>query len=264
MNPIEQLARKQSRAPSPHDISQEQVKIFPTLNEDEKAGVLLFETLSYHFSSGVIEILARHIPHVDFETKLYIAKEITEETGHFTRCASTCKALGITPLDFYPDIRRIYGQSPNWLRYMAGCAFTLEQTAVHVFGKFLPRGSRYFQPVKPFVAEDVDHFSHSLLQMRQAINVDNNEASRNRVVIVEAIRESLHNYAAPFFEHLTRVITLGTNVSRKEVEAEWRVALRGLRDSCAKLGLEIEVREYPWTVHETTDPMGTNSKEMKK
>ena len=114
MNPIEQLASKQSHAPSPNDISQQQVAIYPTLKEEEKAGVLLFETLSYHFSSGVIEILARHIPYVDFETKLYIAKEITEETGHFTRCARTCKALGITPLDFYPNIRQIYGQNPNW------------------------------------------------------------------------------------------------------------------------------------------------------
>ena len=249
MNPIEQLASKQSHAPSPNDISQQQVAIYPTLKEEEKAGVLLFETLSYHFSSGVIEILARHIPYVDFETKLYIAKEITEETGHFTRCARTCKALGITPLDFYPNIRQIYGQNPNWLRFMAGCAFTLEQTAVHVFGKFLPRGSRYFQPVKPFVAEDVDHFSHSFLQMQQALNVDNeNDASRNKAAIQEAIRESLDNYAVPFFEHLTRVITLGTNVTRTEVEAEWRVALSTLRNTCEQLGLEIEIREYPWSL----------------
>jgi len=250
MPQIEQLAKKQSRAPSAYDISQEQVQIFPTLNEEEKEGVILFETLSYHFSSGVIEILARHIPYVDFETKLYIAKEIIDESGHFTRCAATCKSLGITPLDFYPDIRRIYGEHPNWLRYMAGCAFTLEQTAVHVFGKFLPRGSRYFQPVKPFVAEDADHFSHSFLQMRQAINVNNEkEASKNGVVITEAIKESLDDYAPRFFEHLTRVITLGTKVTRSEVEAEWRIALQCLENSCQKLGLELDVKADSWFNH---------------
>lgn len=243
MPQIDQLAKKQSRASSAYDISQEQVEIFPTLNEEEKEGVMLFETLSYNFSSGVMEILARHIPYVDFETKLYIAKEIIDESGHFTRCAGACKSLGITPLDFYPDIRRIYGEHPNWLRYMAGCAFTLEQTAVHVFGKFLPRGSRYFQPVKPFVAEDADHFSHSFLQMRQALSVDSkNEANKNRAVITEAVNESLDDYAPRFFEHLTRVITLGTSVTRSEVEAEWRVALRGLENSCQKLGLELDVR----------------------
>jgi hypothetical protein len=259
MNPIEQLATKQSHAASPNDISQQQVEIFPKLNDDEKSGVLLFETLSYHFSSSVIEILARHIPYVDFETKLYIAREITEESGHFTRCARTCKALGITPLDFQPNIRQIYGQAPNWLRYMAGCAFTLEQTAVHVFGKFLPRGSRYFQPVKPFVAQDVDHFSHSFLQMQQALSVDNkSDVSTNRTVIEEAIKESLDNYAGPFFEHLTRVITLGTDVTREEVEAEWRVALKSLKKSCDELGLEIEIREYPWALHATTNPTELN------
>ena len=243
---IEHLAKKQSHASSAYDISQEQVRIFPTLNEEEKEGVLLFETLSYHFSSGVIEVLARHIPYVDFETKLYIAKEITDESGHFTRCANTCKSLGIRPQDFFPDIRRIYGEYPNWLRYMAGCAFTLEQTAVHVFGKFLPRGSRYFQPVKPFVVEDVDHFSHSLLQMQQAMKVSN-EREENKAVITNAIKESLNNYAPSFFDHLTQVVTLGTSVTRSEVEAEWRVALEHFNKSCEKLGLEIEIEEYPWT-----------------
>ena len=248
MAQIEQLAKKRSHAPSAYDISQEQVRIFPTLNEEEKEGVRLFETLSYHFSSGVIEILARHIPYVDFETKLYIAKEIIDESGHFTRCANTCKSLGIRPQDFFPDIRRIYGKRPNWLRYMAGCAFTLEQTAVHVFGKFLPRGSRYFQPVKHFVAEDVDHFSHSLLQMQQAMKVGNErEASENKAVITNAIKESLNTYAPSFFEHLTQVITLGTNVSRGEVEAEWRAGLKYLKKSCEQLGLEVEIKEYPWT-----------------
>ncbi len=255
MQPIEQIASKQSRNPSPQDISDAQVKIFPTLNEEERAGVLLFETLSYNFSSGVIEILARHIPYVDFETKLYIAKEIIEESGHFTRCVRTCKALGITPTNFYPDIRKIYGQNPNWLRFMAGCAFTLEQSAVHVFGKFLPRGSRYFQPVKPFLAEDVDHFSHSLLQIQQAISAANQNSSENRTVILAAINESLDSYAAPFFEHLTRIITLGTEVTRAEVEAEWRVALRALLDGCRKLGLEIAIREYPWP-YSLPEPVG--------
>jgi hypothetical protein len=131
---------------------------------------------------------------------------------------------------------------------MAGCAFTLEQTAVHVFGKFLPRGSRYFQPVTPFVAEDVDHFSHSSLQLQQAISKDEeNGKTENADEIRRAIAESLDNYAAPFFEHLTRIITLGTEVTREEVEAEWRIALKGLRQSCEKLGLEIEIRQYPWT-----------------
>jgi hypothetical protein len=245
---IEQLATKQSHAPSAYDISQAQIRIFPTLNEEEKEGVLLFETLSYHFSSGVIEILSRHIRYVDFETKLYLAKEIIDESGHFTRCANTCKSLGITPQDFFPDISRIYGEYPNWLRYMAGCAFTLEQTAAHVFGKFLPRGSRYFQPLKPFVAEDVDHFSHSLLQMRQAMQVSNeSEAAENKVVITNAIKESLDNYAPAFFDHLTQVVTLGTSVTRSEVETEWRVALDYFKKSCEKLGLQIEIKRYPWT-----------------
>ena len=245
---IEQLAKKRSHAPSAYDISEEQVRIFPTLNEEEREGVILFETLSYHFSSGVIEILARHIPYVDFETSLYIAKEIIDESGHFTRCANTCKSLGIKPRDFFPDIRGIYGEHPNWLRYMAGCAFTLEQTAVHVFGKFLARGSRYFQPVRPFVAEDVDHFSHSVLQIQQAVSAnDEGEARENKAVITGAIKESLDKYAPSFFEHLTRVITLGTNVTRDEVQAEWRVALKDLQNSCEKLGLEIGAREYPWT-----------------
>lgn len=248
MNRIEQLASKQSQSASPFDISQAQIRIFPSLNEDEKTGVKLFETLSYHFSSGVIEILARHIPFVDFETRLYIAKEIAEETGHFTRCTHCCKSLGIIPLDFTPNIRQIYAQQPNWLRYMAGCAFTLEQTAVHVFAKFLPRGSRYFQPVKPFVAQDVDHFSHSALQLEKALAVDNEgDRSRNRTIIAYAIRESLDNFAAPFFEHLTRVVTLGTKITRNEVDAEWRVALWGLAISCERLGLEIDIKEYPWS-----------------
>lgn len=247
MSQIEELAQQQSRAPSAYDISRRQVEIYPTLNEKEKEGVLLFETLSYHFSSGVIEILARHIPYVDAETQLYIAREIRDESQHFTRCVNSCKTLAITPLDFFPDIRRIYGERPNWLRYMAGCAFTLEQTAVHVFGKFLSRGSRYFQPVKPFVGEDADHFSHSLLQMRQATKLDNKaEATKNRAVIANAVKESLDSYAPAFFEHITRVITLGTEVPRSEVEEEWRLALHGLKNSCDSLELAIEIKPDSW------------------
>ncbi|HKZ79891.1 MAG TPA: hypothetical protein VJ124_16580 [Pyrinomonadaceae bacterium] len=254
MSQIEQLAKRQSRAPSAYDISREQVEIYPTLSEPEKEGVVLFETLSYHFSSGVIEILARHIPYVDAETQLYIAREIRDESQHFTRCVSSCRSLAITPLDFFPDIRRIYGEHPNWLRYMAGCAFTLEQTAVHVFGKFLSRGSRYFQPVKPFVGEDEDHFSHSLLQMRQAMKLNNTEeATKNRTVIIEAIRESLDCYAPAFFEHITRVITLGTKVTRSEVEEEWRVALRSLKKSCANLELSIEIEPDAWCLHSSRE-----------
>lgn len=245
MPQIERLAKKESRAPGAYAISQEQIEIFPTLNAEEKEGVILFETLSYHFSSGVIQILAFHIPYVDRETQLYIAKEIIDESGHFTRCASACRALRITPLDFHPEIRRIYCEYPNWLRYMAGCAFTLEQTAVHVFSKFLPRGSRYFQPVAPFVAEDADHFSHSFLQLQQAFSVPNKEeVNQNRTVVAGAIKESLDNYAPPFFEHLTRVITLGTNIRRSEVEEEWRVALQRFKHSCEKLGLNINVEAH--------------------
>jgi hypothetical protein len=244
---IEQLAKKESRAPSAYEISRQQVEIFPTLNQEEKEGVVLFETLSYHFSSGVVEILARHIPYVDFETKLYIAREIRDESEHFTRCASACKSLGITPLEFYPDIRRIYGERPNWLRYMAGCAFTLEQTAVHVFGTFLPKGNRYLRPVASFVAEDADHFSHSLLQLRKATEVNSKaEATKNRGVITEAINESLDNYAPAFFDHLTRVITLGTDVTRSEVEAEWRVALQDLKENCEKLQLAVDSKSDRW------------------
>lgn len=243
MAQIERLAKRQSKAPSAYEISRRQVEIYATLNESEKEGVLLFETLSFHFSSGVIEVLARHIPYVDSQTQLYIAREIRDESEHFTRCVNTCKTLGITPLEFYPSIRHIYGEKPNWLRYMAGCAFTLEQTAVHVFGKFLPKGNRYFQPVKPFVAEDVDHFSHSLLQLRQAINASSkDQAGENREVISEAIRESLANYAPAFFEHITRVITFGSNVARSEVEEEWSVALEELKRNCDELGLAIEIK----------------------
>ncbi len=248
MSQIEQLAKKTSRAPTPYSISQEQVNIFPTLSETEKEGVLLFETLSYHFSSGVVEVLARHIPYVDWETKLYIAKEIVEESSHFTRCANSCRALGLTPGEFFPDIRRIYGERPNWLRFMAGCPFTLEQPAARVFGKFLPRGNGYFQPVKPFVADDVDHFSHSFLQLQKALTDANEQvASDNKAVIAEAIRESLDQYAPAFYEHLTKVMTLGTTVTREEVDAEWHDALQGLNQICRELGLNIEVPEYPWT-----------------
>jgi len=245
MAQIEQLAKKQSLAPSAYDISREQVEIFQSLSEEEKESVNLFETLSYHFSSGVVEVLARHIPYVDFETKLHIAKEIIDEAGHFTRCASACRLLKITPGDFFPDIRRIYGESLNWLRFMAGCPFTLEQPSAQVFGKFLPRGNRYFVPVKPLVAEDVDHFSHAFLQLERALSVaDARVAADNRVVITDAIRESLENYAAPFFEHLTKVITLGTTIERDDVDREWRAALTQLKKSCDKLGLEIEASEF--------------------
>ena len=246
MASIEQLAKKQSQAPTAYAISQEQLKIFPTLSEGGKEGVVLFETLSYHFSSGVIEVLARHIPYVDFDTKLYIAKEIIDESGHFTRCASACQSLGIGPLDFFPDIRRIYGERPNWLRFMAGCAFTLEQPAARVFAKFLSAGSRYFQPVKPFVAEDVDHFSHSFLQLEKALSAeDERAAAENKAVITDAIRESLESYAPPFFEHLTKIITLGTPIERNEVDAEWRAALKEFKRSCDRLGLDINTGEYP-------------------
>lgn len=247
MSRIEQLAKQQSQAPSPYDISRQQVEIYPTLTEPEKEGVILFETLSFHFSSGVIEVLARHIPYVDAETQLYIAREIRDESQHFTRCVNACKLLAIRPLDFFPDIRRIYGERPNWLRYMAGCAFTLEQMAVHVFGKFLSRGSRYFQPVKPFVGEDADHFSHSLLQLREALQpVNRVDGPENARIITEAIRESLDSYAPAFFEHITRVITLGTNVTRTEVEEEWRVAFRGLKNSCDSLGLAVALEPAAW------------------
>jgi hypothetical protein len=248
MSQIEQLAKKTSPAPTAYGISEEQIKIFPTLSEAEKEGVVLFETLSYHFSSGVVEVLVRHLPDVDWETKLYIAKEIADESGHFTRCASACRALGITPGEFFPDIRRIYGEHPNWLRFMAGCPFTLEQPAAQVFGKFLPRGNRYFQPVKPFVAEDVDHFSHAFLQLEKAMSVsDEPVAVENKAVITDAISESLEHYAGPFFEHLTRIMTLGTAITRSEVDAEWRVALKNLQKVCEKLGLDIEMAEYPWS-----------------
>ena len=247
MPQIEHLAKKQSQAPTAYNISQEQVEIFPTLSVEEKEGVVLFETLSYHFSSGVVEVLARHIPCVDFETKLYIAKEIIDESGHFTRCASACQSLGITPGDFFPDIRRTYGERPNWLRFMAGCAFTLEQPSAQVFGRFLPIGNHYFEPVKPLVAEDVDHFSHAFLQLERALSVtDARLADANKAVITDAITESLDDYAPPFFEYLTKVITLGTTIERGVVDREWSAALNHLKKSCDKLGLGIEAGKFYW------------------
>src|SRR5215831_11554603 len=123
MPQIEELAKKESQASTAYDIAAEQVRIFPSLNDEEKEGAVLFETLSHTFSSGVIQVLARHLREVDPDTKLYIAKEIIDESGHFTRCASVCKGLRITPRDFFPDVGVIYGRESNWLRYMAGCAF---------------------------------------------------------------------------------------------------------------------------------------------
>jgi hypothetical protein len=245
MSQIQELARKASRAPSPYEISGEQVRIFATLNDEEKQGAVLFETLSYSFSSGVIKVLASHIREVDFNTKLYIAKEITEESGHFTRTAAVCKSLGITPGPFFPDVGVLYSGQPNWLRFMAGCAFTLEQTAARVFGKFLSKGSRYFQPLQPFVADDIDHVSHSVLQLKAAFGLaDEGQAARNRAIATSAITESLDHFAEPFFRYLTKVMLIGSPLTRRQIQDEWRTALAELGAGCADLGLEIDIDGY--------------------
>jgi len=241
---IEELAKKQSRAPTAYDIAAEQVRIFPSLNDEEKEGAVLFETLSYTFSSGVIQVLARHLREVGPDTKLYIAKEIIDESGHFTRCARVCRSLDITPGDFFPDIGLIYGRESNWLRYMAGCAFTLEQTAARVFGRFLRRGSRYFRPLAPFVAEDVDHFSHSIIQLRQALADEGGAARENGTIISNAIAESLDRFAGPFFQYLTNVMLMGASIQRREVVAEWRAALLELAGHCERLGLEVRIESF--------------------
>jgi hypothetical protein len=243
MSQIKDLAEKESKAPTASDIAAEQVRVFLSLNDDEKEGAIQFENLSYHFSSGVIQVLSRHLREVDPDTKLYIAKEIIDESGHFTRCAQVCRSLGITPGDFFPDIGHIYGHQSNWLRYMAGCAFTLEQTAARVFGKFLRRGNRYFQPLAPFVAEDVDHFSHSIIQLQQALAAQD-VAAENRTVIRDAIAESLDNYAGPFFGYLSKVMAMGTSIERGEILLEWRAALLELAEHCERLGLAIGIESY--------------------
>jgi hypothetical protein len=244
MAQINELATKESKASSAYDIAAEQVRIFPSLNDAEKEGAILFETLSYTFSSGVILVLARHLREADPRTKLYIAKEIIDESGHFTRCAHVCQSLGITTGDFFPDIGQIYGREPNWLRYMAGCAFTLEQTAARVFGRFLRRGNRYFKPLTPFVAEDVDHFSHSIIQLQEALEAEDGVARENRTVITNAIGESLDNYAGPFFEYLTKIMVMGTSIERREVQLEWRTALAEMAGHCQRFGLEIPMEKY--------------------
>jgi hypothetical protein len=241
MAQIEELAKKQSKALTAYDIAAEQARIFPSLNEEQKEGAILFETLSYTFSSGVIQVLARHLREVDPHTKLYIAKEIIDESGHFSRCAQVCRTLGITPRDFFPDVGLIYGRESNWLRYMAGCAFTLEQTAARVFGKFLRRGNRYFEPLAPFVAEDVDHFSHSIIQLQEALAAEDGVARENRTIIANAITESLEGYARPFFQYLTDVMVMGASIERREVQLEWRAALLELAGHCERLGLEIKI-----------------------